>query len=70
VPAQPSASLLVQASDSLRGILQSTLYARLDSCEADGRLVLMELELIEPDLFLRTSPEAPERFADAILADL
>ena len=30
----------------------------------------MELELIEPELFLRRAPGAPDRLADALLAAL
>ena len=33
---------------------------------ADGRFLLMELELIEPSLYLRTDAGAPARFAAAI----
>lgn len=43
------------------------LYARVDGLDVDGEFVLMELELIEPVLFLdRAAPEAPARFAEAI----
>lgn len=42
------------------------LYARVDACEVDGALLLLELELIEPELFLRHHPSAPRRFATAI----
>ena len=45
-----------------------SLYARVDGCVIDGEFVLMELELIEPDLFLRASAAAPARLADALLA--
>ena len=45
-------------------------YARADFVELDGRATLMELELIEPDLFLRTADGALERYADALLAAL
>lgn len=46
------------------------LYARVDVARAeDGALMLMELELVEPSLFLKQSPAALERFAGA-LADL
>jgi len=31
-----------------------------------GHFVVMELELIEPSLYLRMNPEAPVRFATAI----
>ena len=45
------------------------LYARIDLVRGDGgELYLMELELVEPSLFLRFAPEAVERFADAIAA--
>ena len=43
------------------------LYARVDLVRAtDGTLRLIELEVIEPRLFLRLAPEATPRFADAI----
>jgi hypothetical protein len=45
------------------------LYARVDiAADADGRPVLMELEAIEPNLYLGTAPGAAERFARAALA--
>ncbi len=44
------------------------LYARVDGVEVDSHLVLMELELIEPGLFLDMAPSrAVERFADSIV---
>lgn len=42
-------------------------YARVDGVERDGRLLLMELECLEPYLFLGHSPEAPRRLARAVL---
>ena len=45
-----------------------SVYARVDGCEIDGAFVLMEIELIEPDLFLRDHPEAPARLAAVIAA--
>ena len=44
-------------------------YARVDLVAIDGELHLMELELIEPELFFRVAPEAADRLADR-LADL
>jgi hypothetical protein len=35
--------------------------------ETGGTFTLMELELTEPSLFLGSDPEAPSRFAEAIL---
>lgn len=46
------------------------LYARVDVVAGpDGRPVLLELEAIEPHLYLATSPGAAERFARAIGRD-
>lgn len=44
--------------------------ARVDLVRVDGEPVVMELELIEPELFLRRAPEAPDRLAAALLATL
>jgi hypothetical protein len=46
------------------------LYARVDGCVIDDELLLMELEVLEPELFLRCAPEAAGRLADALLARL
>ncbi len=43
------------------------LYARADMVrDSQGRFCLMELELIEPDLYLAYVPEAMMRFKDAV----
>ncbi|HKD79977.1 MAG TPA: hypothetical protein VKH81_09800 [Candidatus Angelobacter sp.] len=68
----PPASLLQQAqaiADAVSPVGDS-LYCRLDAVEKDGRLVLMELELIEPELFLGLAEGAAERFATAIVRRL
>lgn len=45
------------------------LYARVDiAADADGRPVLMELEAIEPCLYLTIARGSAERFARAVLA--
>ena len=47
------------------------LYARADLVRAsDGSLRLIELEVIEPRLFLRMVPHATARYADAIAAQV
>ena len=38
--------------------------------DARGQVVVMELELVEPSLFLLQSPPALERFVNAIAARL
>lgn len=45
-------------------------YARVDGCMIDDAFVLMELELIEPQLYLDLAPHAPDRFARAIVEAL
>jgi glutathione synthase/RimK-type ligase-like ATP-grasp enzyme len=45
-------------------------YARVDLVDVDGVPTLMELEVIEPDLFFRLDEGALGRFADAVLAEL
>ncbi len=45
------------------------LYARIDVVEADDATMrVLEVELIEPSLFLPTAAGAAERFADSIVA--
>ncbi len=47
------------------------LYARVDLVPgADGEPVLMELEVVEPCLYLHESPATAERLAEAIAAEL
>lgn len=43
------------------------LYARVDAVETPSGPVLMELELIEPALYLASATGAADRFAEAIL---
>lgn len=45
-------------------------YGRVDLMELDGRLVVSEVELIEPGLYLPEVPDNAERFADLVLARL
>lgn len=53
------------------GVERPLLYARIDLLrDHGGELVLNELELVEPSLFLRHRPEAGAVLADALLARL
>lgn len=59
--------LRMAAQNALDAIGQHLLYARVDLVRyIDDEFVLMELELIEPALYLRMDESAPERFAIAI----
>jgi glutathione synthase/RimK-type ligase-like ATP-grasp enzyme len=60
---------VVQAATRVIAAVGSTpLYARVDGVERGGQFLLMELELIEPALFLTLATAAADRFADAIAA--
>ncbi len=62
-----SPALIGQARAVVETIPGPWLYARVDGVEIGGTFTLMELELIEPSLFLAAGPRAPARFAEAIL---
>jgi glutathione synthase/RimK-type ligase-like ATP-grasp enzyme len=70
-PITPSSSVIADAAralDAAEAPDEPLLYARVDGCVVDGTLMLMELEVLEPELFLRTDPAAAERLASALLA--
>lgn len=64
------ASLVEQAQAVMDLLKTPWLYARVDGIAVEGRLLLMELELTEPFLFLGQHAVAPHRFADAIVSTL
>ena len=67
-PATPDAVLSAAARQALDAAGPTPLYARVDLVEAkSGEWLLMELELIEPSLYLRFSREAADRFANAFV---
>ena len=62
---------LAAAEAALAAVEEPLLYARVDLVrDLQDRPVLMELELVEPDIYLRFDPAGPARFADAIEAAL
>ena len=47
---------------------QVPVYGRVDMVrDLEGQWAVMELELVEPELWMRTHPPAAETFADAIV---
>jgi len=66
VPIVADPALVEQAAAVLAALDETPLYARVDGVVIDERFVLMELELIEPNLFLAHSGDAPARLATAI----
>lgn len=56
---------------ALAPVAQHALYARVDVApDADGNPVVMEMELVEPSLFLRQSPVALQRLVEGVLRRL
>jgi len=62
----PPEKLLVRARQAMDTLSPSPLYARIDFVRFDDDFLVMELELIEPSLYLRMDPAAPGRFAASI----
>lgn len=64
---QPSAAIIANAQQALAATAAigytNQAYARVDGVIVDGCFLLMELEMIEPLLFLKNRPDAAERFA-------
>jgi glutathione synthase/RimK-type ligase-like ATP-grasp enzyme len=64
----PPAHVLAAADRVLGCVDDDILYARVDMVEREAGVTLMELELIEPGLFLEKDAVAARRFASAIAA--
>jgi len=64
---EPNDELVQAATRVMRAVDEEPLYARVDLVRLpNGQLALIELELIEPSMYLSNDPAAPERFADAM----
>jgi glutathione synthase/RimK-type ligase-like ATP-grasp enzyme len=72
VPQTPSEAQLEIATAALAAAaahVGDTTYARVDVIDGDdGTPVVLEVELVEPSLFLSASPKSPKRFAHLIAA--
>jgi glutathione synthase/RimK-type ligase-like ATP-grasp enzyme len=70
--AEPPAVVLAGATAALAalGTRMPPVYARVDGIVTGGRFLLTELELIEPNLNLSTSPAATTRLATAVAGRL
>jgi len=66
-PATPPPRLVDDAALALGSAPGRALYARVDGVRRGDRLILLELELLEPDLFFRMAPGSDQRFAEALL---
>lgn len=64
--AEPQRDLIAAAERCLERLDFPWLYARVDLVRDNGVAYLMELELIEPYLYMEFAPESPRRFARSI----
>lgn len=64
--AEPPRGFVETARKIVSAVPEDLLYARVDVVEAKNGFCLMELELIEPQLFLENNSSALQKFADAI----
>ncbi len=64
--AKPPAEVIAAAARALTLAPEAPLYARVDGIVRDRSFLLMEMELIEPALYLDSNPAAPARFAAAV----
>ncbi|WP_029279733.1 ATP-grasp domain-containing protein [Pedobacter borealis] len=65
-PQKPSEELIAKAQQYVTLFAKDCLYARVDGTFVNGEFLLMELELIEPFLFLNTEPQNYERYYKAL----
>ena len=63
--AKPRPEMVDEANRILASLPGKALYARIDGVDCSGKFVLMEVELIEPVLFLEMG-NAADRFAGKI----
>jgi glutathione synthase/RimK-type ligase-like ATP-grasp enzyme len=68
--ADPPAEIRRVADQTMGAISEQPVFARVDMVRERGTVCLMEIELIEPDLFLPLAPGAAQRLASAIRSAL
>ena len=62
----PEPALLAAGEAAVAAVGQKLLYARADLVRSGDGFRVMELELVEPSMYLRVDAGAADRFADAI----
>ncbi len=66
-PVEATGAEIAVAVAAVRALPQPALYARVDLVHGDdGEPLVIELEVVEPSLFLGMHPRAAGRFADAL----
>lgn len=66
-PQKPHAEHIATAEQYVKLFAKDCLYARVDGTFVNDEFLLMELELIEPFLFLNTDPQNYERYYQALV---
>jgi glutathione synthase/RimK-type ligase-like ATP-grasp enzyme len=68
-PSDPPRGAVELAQSALAASPAKATYARVDIVRGrDGELLIMELELIEPALFLDVAPHGEDAFANAVIS--
>ena len=65
-PHEPTSRELAVGEAALAAAPMPATYARVDLVEWEGNPVVMELEMIEPELFLRRSPEGGAAICEGV----
>lgn len=66
----PPSEVAGQGADCLAALPEMPLYARVDGVVRAGTLIVIEVEVLEPALFMEFDPASAERFAGATLRRL
>lgn len=67
---EPSNELLILAKNIVENSGKESVYARIDGVMTQNGFLLMEVEMIEPDLFFEYTTDGPMRFVDAVLSEI
>ena len=67
---EPSTTLLSIAKNIVEIAGKKSVYARIDGVMTPNGFLLMEVEMIEPDLFFEHTLDGPNRFVEAVLKEL
>ena len=59
--------MLSFANEVMTRVPSTCIYARVDVVESSRGPILMELELIEPELYFLIAPEAAKSFAGMVI---
>ena len=66
----PPTAVTQQGASCLATLPERPLYARVDGVVRDGVLIVIEVEVLEPALFMEFDPLSAERFAEATIKRL